>query len=153
MKLTSAAFIHDGMIPPPYTCDEQDISPPFSIEGVPAEARSLALIVDDPDAPSGDFVHWVVFDIVPETQTIMEGSAPVGSVQGTNDMKKVGWGGPCPPASRQSGPAGIHHYQFKLYALDTFLYLQSSTTKKQLLAAMDGHVLNKTVLVGRYQRS
>lgn len=144
MKLESSAFAHNGEIPRKYTCDGDDISPPLSVSEVPEEAASLALIVDDPDAPAGDWVHWVVFNIPASTTSVGEGSAPSG-IQGTTDFGRAGWGGPCPPS-------GTHRYYFKLYALDTELDLDASTTKAELETAMTGHVLDRAELVGTYKR-
>lgn len=145
MKLTSAAFPGNGEIPSKYTCDGQDISPPLNIEGVPAGAKSLVLIVDDPDAPVGDWVHWLVWNIKPDTKEIPENAIPDGSVQGTTDFGKPGWGGPCPPF-------GIHHYQFKLYALDAELSLPPSAKKADLEKAVSPHTIDSAMLVGLYQR-
>jgi Raf kinase inhibitor-like YbhB/YbcL family protein len=112
---------------------------------VPAAAKSLVLIVDDPDAPSGDFVHWTVFNINPATAEIPEGSVPSGAVQGLTGYGSNGYGGPCPPS-------GIHHYQFKLYALDKVLNIPKSSQKKDIEKAMDAGVLDQALLVGLYQR-
>jgi hypothetical protein len=151
MKLESKAFTENGMIPSIYTCDGQDISPPLSWNTPPTGTQSLALIVDDPDAPGQTFVHWVLYDLPPEihqlpqavdTQATLSG----GGVQGKNDFGKLGYGGPCPPS-------GIHRYFFKLYALDRELGLNSGATKAQLEAAMSGHILAAAELIGRYSRS
>jgi Raf kinase inhibitor-like YbhB/YbcL family protein len=144
MKLTSSAFAHNQAIPPQYTCDGADMNPPLSISEVPDTTASLALIVDDPDASAGDWVHWLAWNIDSATTEIAEGDAPSG-VQGTTDFNRTGWGGPCPPS-------GTHHYQFKLYALDAVLDLDASARKADLEAAMQGHVLAQTVLVGTYRR-
>ena len=151
MHLTSSAFENNGSIPAKYTCDNtKELSPPLSISGVPDRSKSLVLIVDDPDAPAGDWVHWLVWNIDPKTTEFKENQVPQGvnagpSIQGTNDFKHTNWGGPCPPN-------GVHHYQFKLYALDIVLDLPSSTTKKDLEKAIDGHIQATTQLVGLYQR-
>ena len=145
MKLTSLAFENNGMIPQKYTCDEENVSPPLSITEMPDNAKSLVLVVDDPDAPSGDWVHWTIWNIDPKTTEITEGSVPQNTAQGLTDFGKAGWGGPCPPS-------GIHHYQFKLYALDATLTLSSSAKKKDIEAVMEGHILDQTLLVGLYQR-
>src|SRR6266852_3867540 len=110
MKITTTAFQEGGNIPSKFTCDGADTNPPLRFEGVPAEAKSLALIVDDPDAPGGLFTHWLVWNIDPKTTEIVENSAPVGAVQGTNDFPKKGYGGPCPAS-------GTHRYYFKVFAL------------------------------------
>lgn len=151
MKLESTAFAANEMIPFLYTCDGQDISPPLSWNTPPTGTQSLALIVDDPDAPGRIFVHWVVYDIPPETRQLPEAVAATatlsdGGTQGKNDFGNLGYGGPCPPS-------GIHRYFFKLYALDRTLGLTSGATKAQLEAAMDGHILASAELIGRYWRS
>jgi hypothetical protein len=150
MKLESSAFEADSFIPSKYTCDGANISPPLSWDAPPAETESLALIVDDPDAPVGIFVHWVVYDLPPETLHIPENIAPQatllkGGSHGKNDFGNLGYGGPCPPN-------GTHRYFFRLYALDRTLSLQSGATKAQVEAAMNGHILAAAELVGRYTR-
>lgn len=151
MKLESTAFTANGMIPSQYTCDGQDISPPLSWDAPPTGTQSLALIVDDPDAPGQIFVHWVLYDLPPEIHQLPQGVAPqdtllAGGTQGKNDFGKLGYGGPCPPS-------GIHRYFFRLYALDRELELKSGATKAQLEAAMNGHILAAAELIGRYSRS
>jgi len=145
MKIASSAFENKQMIPQKYTCDGENINPPLQITEVPSNTQSLVLIVDDPDAPSGDWVHWLVWNINPETKLITENESPQGAIQGTNDFGKQNYGGPCPPS-------GIHHYQFKIYALDTTLNLPSSSRKKDLETAMANHILDKDMLIGLYQR-
>lgn len=145
MKLSSTAFAHKGTIPALYTCDGRDINPPLKIEQAPTEARSLALIVDDPDAPVGMWVHWVVWNIPPQTAEIRENSVPTGAQQGRNDWRRNSYGGPCPPS-------GTHRYFFKLYALDTTLNLGTITTKSDLEKAMQGHIVAQAQLIGLYQR-
>jgi Raf kinase inhibitor-like YbhB/YbcL family protein len=145
MKLTSTAFTHNENIPSKYTCDGEDLSPPLTVSGVPASAKSLALIVDDPDAPAGDWVHWTLWNIKPDTTEIVEDKVPQGATEGYTDFGKPGWGGPCPPS-------GVHHYQFKLYALDSVLDLPATARKADLEKAMKEHSLDSTVLVGLYQR-
>ena len=144
MKITSFAFQEGGNIPSKFTCDGSDISPPLQITGVPSEAKSLVLIADDPDAPSGLFTHWLIWNIPPQTISISEGSAPKG-VHGTNDFGKPDYKGPCPPP-------GTHRYSFKIYALDRELDLRGGAKRSQLDAAMKGHVVAQGVLVGRYAR-
>jgi Raf kinase inhibitor-like YbhB/YbcL family protein len=134
LSIASPAFSHQGRIPQKHTCDGADVNPPLSIADVPEKARSLALIVDDPDAPAGTWVHWVVWNIGPGTKEIPENSVPQGALQGTNDFRKPGYGGPCPPS-------GTHRYFFKLYALDASLSLKSGATKAELEKAMKGHFL------------
>lgn len=143
MKLTSV-FENNGNIPKEYTCDGDDISPELNIEDVPENAKSLVLINDDPDAPMGTWVHWLIWNIPVDTKTIGKGSK-IG-VEGTTSFGRTGYGGPCPPS-------GKHRYFFKLYALDTELDLPESTTKKELEKAMKGHIIEKTELIGMYSRS
>jgi Raf kinase inhibitor-like YbhB/YbcL family protein len=144
MKITSSAFQEGGNIPSKFTCDGGDSSPPLQIAEIPSSAKSLALIVDDPDAPSGLFTHWIVWNISPQTNGIEEGTAPKG-VQGTSDFGKSGYGGPCPPS-------GTHRYYFKIFALDRELNLPSGTKRNQLDAAIKGHVVAQGELMGRYSR-
>jgi Raf kinase inhibitor-like YbhB/YbcL family protein len=144
MKITSSAFQEGGNIPSKFTCDGGDRSPPLQIAEIPSSAKSLALIVDDPDAPSGLFTHWIVWNISPQTNGIAEGSAPKG-VQGTSDFGKSGYGGPCPPS-------GTHRYYFKIFALDRELNLPSDSKRNQLDAAIKGHVVAQGELMGRYSR-
>jgi Raf kinase inhibitor-like YbhB/YbcL family protein len=144
MKITSSAFQQGGSIPSKFTCDGADTSPPLQIQEIPPATKSLALIADDPDAPSGRFTHWIVWNISPQTSTIAEGSAPKG-VPGTNDFGKSGYGGPCPPS-------GTHRYFFKVFALDRELDLPAGGKRSQLDAAMKGHVIAQSELMGRYSR-
>ncbi|MGE3954543.1 MAG: YbhB/YbcL family Raf kinase inhibitor-like protein [Parachlamydiales bacterium] len=150
MKLTSAAFKHEGEIPRRYTCQGEDLSPPLAWEGAPKGTATFALIVDDPDAPDPAapkmcYVHWVLYNLPPTCIRLAEATKPVGD-QGLNDWKRTGYGGPCPPIGR-------HRYYFKLYALDTHLEGLSRPTKDQLLKAMEGHILAETHLMGTYQKS
>jgi len=145
LKISSPAFAHNGSIPAKYTCDGADVSPPLVIGDIPAAAKSLALIIDDPDAPVGNWVHWVVWNIDPGAREIGEGKAPLRGIEGKNDWGRNGYGGPCPPS-------GTHRYFFKLYALDTTLNLGPTTTKKDLERAMDGHILARGQLIGLYKR-
>ncbi|MBI4415149.1 MAG: YbhB/YbcL family Raf kinase inhibitor-like protein [Candidatus Kerfeldbacteria bacterium] len=145
MQLTSSTFLNNGSIPSNYTCDGKDINPPLTLSDVPPSTQSLALIVDDPDAPGGDFVHWLVWNIPAATTSIAEESVPASAVEGMTGFGKTGWGGPCPPS-------GTHRYQFTLYALDGMLDLSAGATKAELLMAMSGHILEQTLLVGLYQR-
>ncbi len=151
MKLTSIAFTEGGMIPARYTCDDVNVSPPLDWEGAPANTKSFALIVDDPDAPAGIWVHWVLFNIPPHTQKLPENvphdkTLSDGAVQGINDFRKFGYGGPCPPG-------GTHRYYFKLYALDTILKLAPGSSKRDLVNAMSGHILAEAQLMGKYKRT
>jgi Raf kinase inhibitor-like YbhB/YbcL family protein len=144
MKITSSAFHEGGSIPSKFTCDGSDTSPPVQISDVPAEAKSLVLIADDPDAPGGLFTHWLVWNIPPQTSSIAEGITPKG-VQGANDFGKSGYRGPCPPP-------GTHRYSFKIFALDRELELHAGAKRSQVDAAMKGHVIARGELVGRYAR-
>ncbi len=153
-SLTSSAFQSGGEIPSVHTCEGKDVSPPLSWNDVPAGARSLALIVDDPDAPDPKapkttWVHWVLYDIPPEAKGLGEATAardlPPGTREGKNDWNRLGYGGPCPPIGR-------HRYFFKLYALDTMLPDLGKPTKAALEKAMEGHVLAKAELMGTYQK-
>lgn len=144
MKLVSPAFANNGTIPSAYTCDGQNINPPLSFEDVPIDTKSLVLIVDDPDAPMGTWVHWVVFNIPPIVHQIQENSSPQG-VESVTSFGKPGYGGPCPPT-------GVHHYHFKLYALDSMLSLDQSAKKFDVEQAMQRHIVAHTELVGLYSR-
>ncbi len=144
MKITSTAFKEGASIPAKYTCDEKDTIPPLSFEDVPEKAVTLALVMDDPDAPMGIWDHWVVWNISRDTKGVREGSEPKG-VAGKNSWGKTGWGGPCPPDRE-------HRYFFKLYALDQKLDLPAGSTKAQLEKAMKGHVVAEAQLMGRYNR-
>jgi Raf kinase inhibitor-like YbhB/YbcL family protein len=145
LTISSPAFQHNGRIPAKYTCDGADINPPLVIVNSSPGAKSLALIVDDPDAPRGTWVHWVVWNIGPDIKEITEHTVPSGASVGMNDFRKRSYGGPCPPS-------GIHRYFFKLYALDITLVLASSTTKADLERAMKGHILGQAELIGLYAR-
>ena len=151
MELKSSAFQSGAEIPRKYTCDANDVSPSLSWDKMPAGTKAFALIADDPDAPVGIWVHWVLYDLPAEMKELPEGTAttetlPNGAKQGVNDFRKVGYGGPCPP------PGLPHHYFFKLYALDAPTNLKPRATKQQLLDAMKGHVLGEAELMGRYKR-
>jgi Raf kinase inhibitor-like YbhB/YbcL family protein len=150
MRVQSPAFAEGSRIPRSYTCDGKDVSPPLSWSGVPEGAKSLALICDDPDAPGKTWVHWVLFNLPPATRELPEGvparaSVSGGGVQGANDFRKLGYGGPCPPG-------GTHRYVFKLYALDLLLDLAAGATKAELEDAIEGHVLGQATLTGKYSR-
>jgi Raf kinase inhibitor-like YbhB/YbcL family protein len=145
LGISSTAFGHNDKIPGKYTCDSNNINPPLKIDGVPGPSKSLALIVDDPDAPVGTWVHWVVWNISPGTVEIKENSVPEKSVQGVNDFKKHEYGGPCPPW-------GQHRYFFKLYALDTVLNISPDSKKADLEKAMKGHIISQAELMGLYKR-
>ncbi len=145
MTISSPAFKNGELIPSKFTCDGTDVSPALTISNVPPEAKSLALIMDDPDAPGGMWVHWVVWGIDPKTREIAENSVPRGARQGMNDFRKTPYGGPCPPS-------GTHRYFFKLYALDTLPDPGPNATKTALEKAMKGHVVGQTELMGKYKR-
>jgi Raf kinase inhibitor-like YbhB/YbcL family protein len=154
LALTSAAFTHNGAIPKQYTCQGQDISVPLAWKDLPAAAKSLVLIVDDPDAPDPaapqlTWVHWVVYNIPPHVigfkEGIKAGELPKGTLHGLNDWKRTGYGGPCPPIGR-------HRYFHKLYALDVMLPDLKNPAKAQLEKAMQGHILEKFELIGTYQK-
>ncbi len=153
LTLTSPAFTHNGHIPTRYTCDGGDVSPPLAWSGVPTDAMTLVLIMDDPDAPDPaapqmTWVHWVLYNIPHDTPGLAEGAAagglPHDTLEGENDWKRPGYGGPCPPVGR-------HRYFLKLYALDTKLPDLHRPSKKQLQQAMHGHILARTELIGTYQ--
>ena len=150
LEISSSAFAEGEMIPTRYTCDGPDVSPDLSWRGVPETAKSLALICDDPDAPMGTWVHWVLFNMPASADGLPAGIPPDATLEngarhGTNDFRRLGYGGPCPPG-------GIHRYFFKLYALDSGLDLESGITKARLLEAMKGHILAEAQLMGKYKR-
>jgi len=146
LKLTSQVFAEGAPIPVQYTCKGQNINPPLNIMGVPPQAKSLALIMHDPDAVSGDFVHWLVWDIPSTTQTIAVNSVPPDAIQGTNSANKSQYIGPCPPAG-----TGTHRYMFELYALDRPLTnLNMETNREQLQRAMEGHIVAQHTLTGLF---
>ena len=155
IRITSTAFGNGQPVPKKYTGEGQDVSPALSWQGVPAGTKELALIVDDPDAPTPQpFVHWVIYKIAPGTKGLPEGvppdatlREPAGAMQGRNDFKKTGFGGPMPPKRH-----GVHHYHFKLYALDKPLNVQPGLDKAGLLAAMKGAVIGEGELIGTYER-
>jgi Raf kinase inhibitor-like YbhB/YbcL family protein len=149
-SLSSAAFQEGDRIPAKYTCDGQNISPPLAWSEPVPETRALALIVEDPDAPGGVFTHWVLFNIPAGFRQLGEGvpaqeQLQTGGIQGKNDFGRIGWGGPCPPRGTP------HRYVFTIYALDKSLDLKSGASKKQLLDAMQGHILAQSQLIGTYQ--
>jgi Raf kinase inhibitor-like YbhB/YbcL family protein len=144
-QVTTPAFENNGQIPSKFTCDGSDVNPQLVIHNTPSGAKSLAMIVDDPDAPMGTWVHWVVWNISPQTKEIRENTVPEGAQQGINDFRKQDYGGPCPPS-------GTHRYFFKLYALDSTLTLDSRSKKADLEKAMKKHVLAETQIIGLYKR-
>lgn len=149
IELTSPSFKEGEPIPSKYTCDGENVSPALAWKNLPQGTKTLALICDDPDAPVGTWVHWVIFNI-PDTMTGLpeavptNPSLPTGAIQGLSDFRKPGYGGPCPPSGR-------HRYFFKLYALDGILPIGPQTTKKDLLKAMEKHILGQCQLMGTYQ--
>jgi Raf kinase inhibitor-like YbhB/YbcL family protein len=151
ISLKSPAFNNGEMIPKKYTCDGQDISPPLQWDTIPLGTESFALISDDPDAPVGIWVHWVIYNIPPALNSLPEQLPPIeflpnGAIQGLNDFYRIGYGGPCPP------PGRAHRYFFKIYALDCKLNLKNRATSKDLVSAMAGHILAEGQLMGLYQR-
>ena len=151
ISISIEGFKDGGTIPDIYTCKGKAISPSLSWKGIPAETKSIALIMDDPDAPGGTFVHWVLYNVPPQTQKLPEGMPhdkilADGSVQGMTDFGRTGYGGPCPP------PGKPHRYYFKIYALDSKIDLTPGISKKQLENAMAGHILAKGEIVGIYKR-
>lgn len=150
IKIKSPAFVPGGKIPGKYTCDGMDISPPLAWTSGPEGTKTFALICDDPDAPMGTWVHWVLFNLPADIIELRENVPPErelenGAKQGMNDFRKIGYGGPCPPG-------GTHRYYFKLYALDTEINLEAGATKSELLKAMEGHILAEGQLMGKYER-
>lgn len=145
MQITSPQFKKNEEMPDKYGCHGTNINPPLSFSDVPAGAKSLALIVDDPDAARGNWTHWVMFNIPPETREIAEGQAPMGATQGTNDFGNASYGEPCPPF-------GTHRYVFKIYALDAMLDLSAQTTKQDLEKAIAGHIFDRAEITGLFTR-
>lgn len=151
MTFTSPAFQEGETIPSKYTCSEEDVSPPLQWDSPPKETRTFALIMDDPDAPAGTWVHWVLFNIPGDRRSLPEAfppeeSFPTGEVHGINGFERIGYGGPCPP------PGTPHRYYFKLYALDTALVEQPGATKADVLVACKNHILAEAQLMGRFGR-
>lgn len=145
MKIISSAFSHNAKIPSKYTCDGENISPPLQFLDVPKDAKSLVLIVDDPDAPAKTWVHWVVYNISPDVTEVEEDSVPRVGIEGMTDFGKSGYGGPCPPS-------GTHRYFFKLYALHASLDLPKNATKQMVEQKMQKHIIDKAKLIGVYSR-
>lgn len=145
MKIKSPVFENNSHIPSKYTCDGENTNPPLLFSEIPENAKSLVFIVNDPDAPSKTWVHWIVFNIHPTTLSIEEDSVPNGAQFGQNDFGRTDYGGPCPPS-------GVHRYFFKLYALDSELDLKSEATKQEVINAMKRHILAQSELIGLYQR-
>jgi len=150
LKLTSSAFKEGEAIPRGYTCDGANVSPPLEWTGVPTTAKTLAIIADDPDAPAGTWVHWVVYNLPAEGLGLIENTPQTetlngGGLQGKNDFGKIGYGGPCPPS-------GTHRYFFKIYVLDGELALKSGATKAEVEKAMEGHIIGQAQLMGTFRR-
>lgn len=145
MKITSSVFQYGERIPKRYTCDGEDVNPPLQFHDIPQGAKSLVLIMDDPDAPGQTWLHWTVFNIPPQTTTIDEGDLPQEAKEGKTSFGRTGYGGPCPPS-------GVHRYFFKLFALDTILDLPHGATLQELEEAMNGHILAQAELMGTYSR-
>jgi len=155
LEITSSSFAHQGEIPRKYTCEGTDVSPPLSWSGIPGGTKSLALIVEDPDAPDPaapkmTWIHWVLYNIPPTTSGLPEAVAssnlPPGTLEGKNDWNRTGYGGPCPPIGR-------HRYFHKLYALDTVLPDLGKPSKAALEKAMEGHTLGRAELIGTYRKA
>jgi Raf kinase inhibitor-like YbhB/YbcL family protein len=146
VNITSTAFKHNENIPATYTCDGSDNVPPLTFSEIPSQAKSLALIVDDPDAPARAFTHWLIYNIPSTTTQIPENEVPDVSLQGKNDFGTTKYGGPCPHN-------GTHRYFFKLYALDVLLNLPEGASKRELEDAIEGHILESCQLIGLYKRT
>jgi Raf kinase inhibitor-like YbhB/YbcL family protein len=146
MQITSSSFKNGSQIPPKYTCDGEDVNPHLEFSAVPIETKSLALIVDDPDAPMGDWVHWLVYNLPPSQDRIEEDTIPINATFGQTDFGNKQWGGPCPPS-------GEHRYFFRLFALDLKPILPDGLNKKALIEIIRGHILDKAELIGTYQKT
>ena len=146
MEIKSLAFKNGAYIPSKYTCDGENVNPPLEITDIPQNAKTWALIVEDLDAPSKTWVHWLIWNIPADNTSIQEGKPPKKAIYGTNDFNKIEYGGPCPPS-------GTHRYFFKAYALDTEIDLKEGATKEQLLEEIEGHVIEYTQLIGLYSRN
>ncbi len=151
MEVSSIAFKDNGFIPKQHTCDGAGFSPPLQWRDIPEGTRSLAMICDDPDAPGGMFVHWVIYNIPPNIQQFAENIAHVerlsfGAIQGKNDFGMIGYGGPCPPK-------GVHRYFFRLFALDETLEMGPGSSKDRLLEEMNGHLIGTCQIIGKYKRN
>lgn len=143
--LKTPAFSDKGLIPPEYTCDGEDINPPFVFENVPEDAQSLVFLVEDPDSQGKTWLHWGIFNIDPHATGIHEDATPMGGTECMSDFGHIGYGGPCPAQ-------GIHRYNFKLFALDDTLDLSEDSTLNEIYSAMDGHVLEEAKITGLYSR-
>lgn len=145
MKLTSSAFKNNELMPEKYGCKGEGVNPPLAISGIPEGTKSLVLVVDDPDAPGGQFIHWLLWNIAPATTEIAEATVPEGSSEGVNSYGTSGYGAPCPPS-------GSHRYIFKLFALDTLMQLPTTARSGDVISEMQGHILEKTELTGLYSK-
>lgn len=143
LRLTSPAFDNNEQIPVRYTCKGDNVSPPLEFTGIPTSAQSLALVLHDPDAPKGDYLHWTMWNIHPGITNIPEGAVPIGAVEGQNDFGDTGYGGPCPPS-------GAHRYEFDCYALDADLTLPAGSERAKVMQAIESHSIAKTSLVGYF---
>lgn len=143
MEIISPVFRDGSPIPPQYSCKGQNVNPPLNIFAVPDKTQSLTLVMHDPDAPNGDFLHWLMWDIPPNTESITVNSVPIGAIQGLNDGGQTGYTGPCPPS-------GTHHYIFDFYALDTTLDLPANSKMAEVIKAQSGHVLEHSALSGTF---
>ncbi len=151
IKLTSTAFADNGIIPSKYTCDGINVSPPLSWRTDAQGIKSFVLVCDDPDAPAGDWAHWIIYDMPANVREIREDcnanrNLPDGAQMGINDFHKIAYGGPCPPS-------GTHRYHFKIYAVDKILHLKAGAPKREVLEAMDKHIIAEGLLIGKYKRS
>lgn len=147
IQLTSPAFKNGGTIPDDYTCNGENVSPPLAWANFPADTESFALTIDDPDAPSGIWVHWVLYNLPPQTTSLAAGqSLPESAREGYNDFGSIGYGGPCPPSGKR------HNFVFKIYALDTMLNLQGGAMRRMLISALDGHILDEGQLIAAFGR-
>ena len=146
MKITSTAFQKDSSIPEKYTCEGENISPPLSFSDVPPEAKSMVLMIEDPDAPAKPWVHWLVFNIPPHTKSFEENSIPEGAIEGLCNGNTFGYEGPCPPESE-------HRYFFKLYALDKVLKIPNESNRTAVLKEMEGHIISQAQLIGKYKKA
>ena len=145
MNITSSAFENNQPIPQKYSCNGENVSPPLSIREIPEGTRSLAILVDDPDAPAKVWVHWLIWNINPKSSVILEGNVPEGTVKGSNDFNNTGWEGPCPPS-------GTHRYFFRVYALDKTIDLSEGARRSDMEKAIEGHVIDSAELVGLYSK-
>ena len=145
MKISSPAFVHGAMIPARFTADGANVNPPLVISGAPAAAKTLVLVVDDPDAPAGTWNHWLLWNIAPETKEIGEDAVPAGAIAGKNDFGRSVYLGPSPPS-------GTHRYYYRLFALDRVLDLKPGADRNQLDRAIKGHIIATAELIGRYSR-